>query len=91
MDVSKFIEDENLNMKSPMEGYLITYSQLCDLLERYHQIKINGVLDEMIEYIEETDQQIEWEWGSCRSLQEVKDDNDMPDIYYKLIALKNGG
>ena len=49
------------------------------------------VLDEMIEYIEETDQQIEWEWGSCRSLQEVKDDNDMPDIYYKLIALKNGG
>lgn len=51
----------------------------------------NGVLDEMIEYIEETDQQIEWEWGSCRSLQEVKDDNDMPNIYYKLIALKNGG
>lgn len=49
------------------------------------------VLDEMIEYIEETDQQIEWEWGSCRSLQEVKDANDMPDIYYKLIALKNGG
>lgn len=49
------------------------------------------VLDEMIEYIEETDQQIEWEWGSCRSLQKVKDDNDMPDIYYKLIALKNGG
>ena len=49
------------------------------------------VLDEMIKYIEETDQQIEWEWGSCRSLQEVKDANDMPDIYYKLMALKNGG
>lgn len=49
------------------------------------------VLDEMIEYIEETDQRIEWEWGSCRSLQEVKDARDMPDIYYKLIALRNGG
>ena len=50
-----------------------------------------SVLDEMIEYIEETDQRIEWEWGSCRSLQEVKDARDMPDIYYKLIALRNGG
>ena len=52
---------------------------------------LSTVLDEMIEYIEDTDQQIEWEWGSCRSLQEVKDANDMPGIYYKLIALKNGG
>ena len=50
-----------------------------------------SVLDEMIEYIEETDQDIEWEWRSCRSLQEVKDARDMPDIYYKLIALRNGG
>ena len=49
------------------------------------------VLDEMIEYIEETDQQIEREWGSCRSLQEVKEAKEMPDIYYKLMALKNGG
>ncbi len=49
------------------------------------------VLDEMIKYIEETDQQIECEWGSWRSLQEVIDANDMPDIYYKLMTLKNGG
>ena len=49
-----------------------------------------AILDEMIEYIEETDQQIEWDWGSCRSLREVKDANDMPDIYYKLMAIKNG-
>jgi hypothetical protein len=49
------------------------------------------VLDEIIEYIEETEQTIEWEWGSSRSLQEVKDAKEMPDIYYKLIALKNGG
>jgi len=32
------------------------------------------VLDEIIEYIEETDQQIEWECGACRSLQEVRDE-----------------
>lgn len=50
-----------------------------------------AVLDEIIKYIEDTDQQIELEWGSSRSLQEVKDANEMPDIYYKLIALKNGG
>ena len=47
------------------------------------------VLDEIIKYIEETDQQMECEWGSWKSLQEVIDDNDMPDIYYKLIDLKN--
>ena len=50
-----------------------------------------AVLDEIIKYIEDTDQQIELEWGSSRSLQEVRDANEMPDIYYKLIALKNGG
>ena len=41
--------------------------------------------------IEDTDQDMEWEWGSCRSLQEVKDAKEMPNIYYKLMALKNGG
>jgi len=48
-DASKFIEGEDLNMKSPIEGYLITYSQLCDLLNRYHQSKVNNsVLDDVI-------------------------------------------
>jgi hypothetical protein len=46
------------------------------------------LLDEMINYIEETDQQIEWERGSGRSLDEVKAAKDMPDIYYKLISIR---
>ena len=46
------------------------------------------VLDEVLKHIEETDQLIEWERGDMRSLQKVIDDNDMPDVYYKLIALK---
>ena len=54
-------------------------------------ILLPTVLDEMIKYIEDTDQDMEWEWGSCRSLQEVKDAKEMPNIYYKLMALKNGG
>ena len=49
------------------------------------------VLDEMIEYVEKTSHQIQWAWGLCRSLQKVKDAKEMPDIYYKLMALKNDG
>ena len=54
-------------------------------------ILLPTVLDEMIKYIEDTDQDMEWEWGECRSLQKLKDAKEMPDIYYKLMALKNGG
>jgi len=49
-----------------------------------------AVLDEIICYIEQADQDGEWGRGNCRSLQEVIDAKDMPDIYYKLIELRNG-
>ena len=49
------------------------------------------VLNEMIEYIEETEQTIEGEWGSCRNLKELIKDEDMPDLYKTLLTLKNGG
>ena len=49
------------------------------------------VLNEMIEYIEETEQTIEGEWGSCRNLKELIKDEDMPDLYKTLLTLKNCG
>tara|TARA_R110000803_G_scaffold198837_1_gene262710 strand:+ start:49 stop:228 length:180 start_codon:yes stop_codon:yes gene_type:complete len=48
------------------------------------------ILNEMINYIEETEQTIDGEWGSYRNLQELIKDNDMPKLYDKLLALKNG-
>tara|TARA_R110002111_G_C5741117_1_gene349641 strand:+ start:335 stop:547 length:213 start_codon:yes stop_codon:yes gene_type:complete len=49
------------------------------------------VLNEMIEYIEETEQTIDGEWGSCRNLKELIKDKDMPGLYKTLLTLKNGG
>ena len=49
------------------------------------------VLDEMIEYIEEMEQTIDVEWGSCRDLKGLIEDECMPELYDKLIALRNCG
>jgi hypothetical protein len=49
-----------------------------------------AVLDEIIKYIENTKQTIDWEWGSCRDLKELIRDKAMPELYDKLIALRNG-
>ena len=49
-----------------------------------------AVLDEIIEYIEDTEQTIDGEWGSCRDLKKLIRDKQMPELYDKLIALRNG-
>lgn len=49
------------------------------------------VLDEIIEYIEEAVETVDGEWGSCRSIEQLKKDDCMPKLYNNLIALRNGG
>lgn len=49
-----------------------------------------AVLDEIIEYIENTEETIDDEWGSCRKLKELIRDKQMPKLYDKLLALRNG-
>jgi len=49
-----------------------------------------AVLDEIIKYIEDTEQTIDSEWGSCRDLKGLIRDEQMPELYDKLIALRNG-
>jgi hypothetical protein len=46
------------------------------------------LLDEIIKYIEESEQAFEGEWSSGRTLKELIKDNCMPELYDKLIALK---
>lgn len=46
------------------------------------------ILDEIIEYIEDSARGIDGEIY-CRSLQELIEDGDMPEIYSKLIELRN--
>jgi hypothetical protein len=48
------------------------------------------VLDEIIKYIESTEQVIDGEWGSGRNLKELIKDNDMPELYDRLLDLRNG-
>ena len=47
--------------------------------------------DEIIEYIENTERRIDAEWyGDNRSLEELIKDKVMPELYNKLLALRNG-
>jgi hypothetical protein len=48
------------------------------------------LLDEIIKYIEETEEIIDGEWGSCRSVETLIEHNCMPELYAKMLALKNG-
>ena len=48
----------------------------------------NELLDEIIVYIEESEDKIEGEWGSGRGIKELIKDDCMPELYFKLIALK---
>lgn len=46
------------------------------------------LLEEIIEYIEYCELAIEGEWGDSRGLNELIEQNAMPDIYNKLLELK---
>ena len=48
------------------------------------------VLDEIIEYIEDTEQTIDGEWGLNRNLKKLIKDENMPELYVKLLALRDG-
>ena len=46
------------------------------------------LLDEIIKYIEKTEETIDGEWGSGRKVKELVECNYMPELYYKILALK---
>ena len=43
--------------------------------------KTRRILEAMKTYIEEMEVKVEWEWGRCRELEEIKKDGDMPELY----------
>jgi len=47
------------------------------------------LIDEIINYIEEMEETRDKEWGYCRSVEELIKDNCMPELYAKMLALKN--
>lgn len=42
---------------------------------------------EIIAYIEDMEEVIDWEFGACRNFNEILKDDDVPDIYFKLKEL----
>jgi hypothetical protein len=46
------------------------------------------LLDEIIKYIEEAEEEFDGEWGSGRTVKELVEYNYMPELYYKMLALK---
>ena len=47
-----------------------------------------ALLDDIIYYIEKTEVTIDGEWGHCREVPQLIKDNEMPDLYTKLLLLK---
>ena len=43
------------------------------------------LLEEMKNYIEDAQEMIDFEWGSCRSARKIFEDGDMPEIYSKVL------
>ena len=50
----------------------------------------NELLNEIIRYIEETQEAIDDEWGSCRKLKDLIECGEMPDIYEQLTKIRDG-
>lgn len=46
-------------------------------------------LETIIDYIERVEVQIDGEWGSCQTLEELIGANEMPDFYDKLRLLSD--
>ena len=49
-----------------------------------------AVLDEMIKYIENTEETIDGEWGYARHVKQLIKDKCMAELYDKLLTIKNG-
>jgi hypothetical protein len=45
------------------------------------------LLQKMVEYMESKEMIIDWEWGSCRDLEELIQDEQMPELYFELTNL----
>lgn len=95
--LEEYLKPTNLTLKELAERTAL--SQITQAMRAYHlqfERQANGVymllpaiLDKIIEYIENTEQIIDGEWGSCRDLKELIRDKEMPELYDKLIALRD--
>ena len=48
------------------------------------------LLDEILTAIADYEETIDGEWGSCKSAEQLIKNGCMPELYNKLLALKNG-
>jgi len=48
----------------------------------------NELINEIIAYIEEVEQKMENEWGYFRELSDLIEKKEMPDVYYKLVQMR---
>lgn len=54
--------------------------------------ELRKLLEDVKEYIEGTEVQIDGEWGSCRDLEELQEQGAMPELYARVnAALANVG
>lgn len=82
MNINEFIEkwsDGTEHSKNEM-GKDLQFLQSSTMSEK--------LIDEIIIYIEGCEETIDREWGLCRSINQLIEDNLMPEFYNQVIALK---
>jgi hypothetical protein len=79
-----------------MLDYMDTMQSYIDFAEYYHKlIQENNeisipfeILYDMISFIEESTTDINEQFGGCTNLEKLIENNEMPELYYKLVDLK---
>jgi hypothetical protein len=81
---------------SAMLDYMDTMQSYIDFAEYYHK-EIQGdkkititleILLDMIHFIAESTTDINEQFGGCTNLEKLIENNEMPELYYKLVDLK---
>ena len=86
MATNKILHQEWLDLKNGMNIGQPYQEWLENKIENKNVSSI--LLDEIIKYIETTEEGIEFERGCCRNVKQLLKDKDMPAIYYEFIKLK---
>ena len=99
-DLGEVEKEQGIDIKERIEKHLTEVDKIKNMIDDNFDECLSSsgnvllpvvLLDEIIKYIEETEKTIDGEWGSGRSVEKLIEHNCMPELYAKMLALKNCG
>jgi len=81
------LSDNSSKILSFGKGFNQALSQINTSLIADEVLKVvveTKIFEEILEYIRNTEETIDGEWGSCRDFIELERDEEVPELYYKV-------